>query len=129
MNSGHEHKLKFFIVEDNNIYNYMLSYSIDQLYPCYIQTYDKVETLLDEAKGMTPDFILLDHFFEGRKGIDSIDQIISKYPTSKIVVISSKATDELITKVHIKSNCFYLSKMEFTAKKLSEIIDKQIHQS
>lgn len=116
-------KKRFIIIEDSNLFSYMLSYSIDEMYPSLIEIYASVEEMLQQNSS-APDYILLDHFFSGLKGIDSIQTIKQKYPSAKIIVISAQTDLELAIKAMDIPGCKYLAKKDFSMEALSDLIEK-----
>ena len=78
---------------------------------------------IDLYENIKPDFITMDITMEGKNGITAIEEIKTKFPESKIIVISALSETAIkINDKNIKADAF-LAK-PFDKKELIDLVDK-----
>lgn len=71
----------------------------------------------------SPDFIILDHFLEGAKGIDSIPLLKDKMPKAKIIVATAQNDIDEFRKAHEFGADIYFKKNKLLCNNIVSFIN------
>ncbi|HEV7230675.1 MAG TPA: response regulator [Bacteroidia bacterium] len=82
----HKHKL-IFIVEDNEMYSFMLDYMLSQEHKLRCIRFDKGEECIDSLK-LNPDMIILDYVLPGINGLETYRKIKMTKPEVPVVILT-----------------------------------------
>lgn len=85
---------------------------------------DQNLTALTEA--ITPDVILVDIEYPSLRGLDIAREIVLRYPTTKIIILTSNPDDEQLFEI-IKSGAIAYLDRNVTAEELTKVIRKVFH--
>jgi len=78
-----------FITEDDQTFNFLISYKLDSLDEYLIETYSKGIEVMNNID-RKPDVLILDYNLENMKGSEIIEVFKQKSPETKIIVMSSQ---------------------------------------
>ncbi|MCC6370490.1 MAG: response regulator [Bacteroidia bacterium] len=83
-------KINVVIVEDNELESQILIHALSSFFSnISISVFKSVESALTSVSS-SPGYIILDHFLEGKNGIDSIPLLKKMAPSAKIIVASAQ---------------------------------------
>jgi DNA-binding NtrC family response regulator len=125
----HKHKL-IFIVEDNEMYSFMLDYMLSNEHRLRCMRFSKGEECIDNL-ALDPDMIILDYVLPGINGLETLKKIKMVKPAVPVIVLTGHYDDES-AKEFLKEGVYdYLLKEEnnsVTRVKtvVEEVIEKSI---
>ncbi|MBS1771335.1 MAG: response regulator transcription factor [Bacteroidetes bacterium] len=111
------------ILEDNDALRRNLEYYInasENYFVCF--SYPEIKQLLDGKNDAIPDFILLDIHLKDADSIDSINDILKKYPAVSIIIITGDHNEQFILQAFQRGAKGYLSK-PFTLNDVISTLD------
>lgn len=82
----HKHKL-IFIVEDNEMYSFMLDYMLSNEHRLRCMRFSKGEECIDNLQ-LDPDMIILDYMLPGISGLETLKKIKSVKPAVPVIVLT-----------------------------------------
>ena len=90
-------KKRIIIVDDHEIVRFGLKSLLDQ-HPEYdvIAEASNAKEALQQVNSYHPDIVLMDIRLPGKSGIDACEEIKSKYPDIKVIMLTSFAEDEML---------------------------------
>jgi DNA-binding NtrC family response regulator len=118
----HKHKL-IFIVEDNEMYSFMLDYVLSEGHQFRCIKFEKGEECI-KSLVMDPDMIILDYQLPGISGLDTYREIRRRKPATPVVVLTGHY-DARVARQFLEEGVYdYILKEENAVQKVKSLVEK-----
>lgn len=114
-----------FIVEDNNLYSFMLDYKL-HLDPRYrVQSFSTGEDCIENLQ-MKPDVVILDYNLPGINGVEVLKRIKEFNPNIQVIILTQFDDKDIVLSAFNEGAHNYLLKEKDSANEVDKLINKII---
>ncbi len=110
-----------FIVEDNEMYSFMLDYKLKSNFKYNLITFSSGEECLKNLY-LKPDAIILDYNLPGINGFDVVQEMKKLSPSTKIIILSEQKNKKVILKLLNEKIYDYLEKGMDSASRIDSLL-------
>ncbi|HEY4799167.1 MAG TPA: response regulator [Bacteroidia bacterium] len=118
-------KIPVFVVEDNPMYSFMLTYHLEHDYNFNIFNFDSGEDCIDNIDRYRPSIVILDHKLKNLSGLNVLKHIKRNYPDIYVVVVTEQKDLQITVEFanngaddYIQKNSVTLERLKFTITRM-----------
>src|ERR1035437_5696830 len=116
--------LPVFIVEDNPMYSFMLTYNLEQEFHFNISNFDSGEDCLLNLEHHHPFIIILDYKLKNMDGVNVLQYVKRNYPEIYVIVITEQKNIHTAVNIMRKGAFDYIQKSQTSLDELKHAIRK-----
>ena len=115
-------KLSIFIVEDNEMYSFMLERKLQDQINYRITNYSTGEACLKDLY-LNPDIVILDYNLPGINGMEALKALKERKPKLHVIILSSQTDPQAVAELMKEGAYDYIQKNKDTLIKITEAIE------
>lgn len=115
-------RLSIFIVEDNEMYSFMLERKLHDQINYRIANYTTGEACIKDLY-LNPDIVILDYNLPGINGMEALKALKEKKPKLHVIILSSQTNLQAVADLMKEGAYDYIQKNKETLVKITEAIE------
>lgn len=115
-------RLSIFIVEDNEMYSFMLERKLQDQINYRITNYTTGEACIKDLY-LNPDIVILDYNLPGINGMEALKALKEKKPKLHVIILSSQTNLQAVADLMKEGAYDYIQKNKETLVKITEAIE------
>ena len=117
-----DYNLSIFIVEDNEMYSFMLERKLHDQINYGIANYTTGEACIKDLY-LNPDIVILDYNLPGINGMEALKALKEKKPKLHVIILSSQTNLQAVADLMKEGAYDYIQKNKETLVKITEAIE------
>jgi len=113
-----------FIVEDNPMYSFMLTYTLEQEFNFNICNFDSGEDCLLNLEQYRPAIIILDYKLKNMNGVNVLQYVKRNFPEIYVIVITEQKNIHTAVEIMKRGAFDYIPKSQTSLHELTHSIEK-----